>query len=262
MWLNVGGVHYCTSRMTLLGGGGASFFSALVGVTGLSLRGAGSYAPASRVASAPGAPFAPGSSLVPSAAGRRRKRSAADAGGADDDDDPAEAPQPLFIDRNGALFAPILEFLRCARRAHALRGCVRVRRALSLSFASLTRASRGAAPARSLPRCRTTARRWWTWARRRRITSSSRSRRTWRTGCACWARPWRRSGASSCRARRGRPAAPSWRLTCPTAAKSLSRAWCAAVARCVRLRSQFLTRFSRATRAGAPAQRLDGGQGV
>jgi hypothetical protein len=85
--LNVGGVLYDTSRMTLLGGGGGSFFSGLLGDTGAALRGAGSYAPPSAVN------------------GRRRKR--ADADGDDD------APEPLFIDRSGALFAPILEFLRC-----------------------------------------------------------------------------------------------------------------------------------------------------
>lgn len=87
--LNVGGTLYDTSRMTLLGGGGASFFSGLLGDTGAALRGAGSYAPASAVNA------------------RRRKR--ADADGPGDD----EAPEPLFIDRSGALFAPILEFLRC-----------------------------------------------------------------------------------------------------------------------------------------------------
>lgn len=92
--LNVGGVVYDTSRMTLLGGGGASFFSGLLGDTGAALRGAGSYAPASAVN------------------GRRRKRADADGPGGEDD-----APEPLFIDRSGALFAPILEFLRCVLAA-------------------------------------------------------------------------------------------------------------------------------------------------
>ena len=105
--LNVGGVRYVTSRMTLLGGGGASFFSGLVGDTGDALRGAGTFSPA------------------PQPSGRRRKRVASDGDGEEAD----EATEPLFIDRNGALFAPILEFLRCGRRdwAPALRRCARVR---------------------------------------------------------------------------------------------------------------------------------------
>ena len=104
--LNVGGVRYVTSRMTLLGGGGSSFFSSLVGDTGTALRGAGSFSPAAE----------------PSR--RRRKRYLVPVGDGDEEDD---APEPLFIDRNGALFEPILEFLRCGRRDGPPRSALRSR---------------------------------------------------------------------------------------------------------------------------------------
>ena len=123
--LNVGGVRYVTSRMTLLGGGGASFFSGLVGDTGDALRGAGSFSPAAAQPS-----------------GRRRKRVASDGDGEEDD----EATEPLFIDRNGALFAPILEFLRCGRRngppCCALRSRRRAARAAPPLTIALSRSSR------------------------------------------------------------------------------------------------------------------------
>jgi hypothetical protein len=106
--LNVGGVVYETSRMTLLGGGGASFFSGLLGDTGASMRGgaAGSAPPPS------------GTYYVP-----RRKRARHGAGDSDGDDEGAgsgSASAPLFIDRSGALFAPILEYLRTGSLPAAL----------------------------------------------------------------------------------------------------------------------------------------------
>jgi len=123
--LNVGGVRYVTSRVTLLGGGGSSFFSGLVGDTGDALRGAGSFSPASPEPS------------------RRRKRVASNG----ECDEEEEATEPLFIDRNGALFAHVLEFLRCGRRSG---GPARSRRARA-------RARVGAPPAlcpRNRPRSR------------------------------------------------------------------------------------------------------------
>ncbi len=125
--LNVGGVRYETSRMTLLGGGGASFFSGLLGDTGASMRGplgvggaggagaggsgggagadgADGEGDGARAPSPPPPSLQPGSYFV--APRRKRAREPGDAGAADD------APPPLFIDRSGPLFGPILEFLR------------------------------------------------------------------------------------------------------------------------------------------------------
>ena len=114
--LNVGGVRYVTSRVTLLGGGGSSFFSGLVGDTGDALRGAGSFSPASPEPS------------------RRRKRVASNG----ECDEEEEATEPLFIDRNGALFAPILEFLRFGLRDGPPRCALRSRRRAARAAPPLT----------------------------------------------------------------------------------------------------------------------------
>jgi hypothetical protein len=114
--LNIGGVVYETSRMTLLGGGGASFFSGLLGDTGASMRGGG----------AGSAPPPSGTYYVPRRKRARHGGAGAAAGDSDGDEGggagggAGSASAPLFIDRSGALFAPILEYLRTGSLPAAL----------------------------------------------------------------------------------------------------------------------------------------------